>query len=168
MSYSDAFAFIVGVEGKLSLDPKDRGNWTGGKVGVGILKGTKYGVSAAAYPLLDIANLSLSDAQSIFKRDFWDKIAGDALPYGTALLIGDFGYNSGISEAVRTAQRAIGETPDGVLGPRTLGALQAHNPGFAIAFTSYRIVAYSQMALWQDDGHGWTTRAIAAYTKAIA
>lgn len=37
-----------------SNDPNDRGNWTGHNVGVGILKGTKYGIAAHAYPRLDI------------------------------------------------------------------------------------------------------------------
>ena len=35
-----------GHEGGLSLDPNDRGNWTGGKKGSGELRGTKYGIAA--------------------------------------------------------------------------------------------------------------------------
>lgn len=169
MNFSDAFAVVVGIEGKLSLDPEDRGNWTGGQVGVGELKGTKYGVSAAAYPLLDIANLTLADAQALAKREYWDKIAGDVLPYGTALCLFDFGYNAGIHESVRVAQRALGLQDDGVQGPLTLRALQQTPVEiFASRFTVERIKAYHLMAGFEHEGHGWINRANAIYAKAVA
>ena len=99
-TFDDAFAYVVGEEGKLSTDRTDPGNWTKGSVGCGLFVGTKYGISAAAYPLLDIPNLTLADARSVAKRDYWDKLAGDVLPYGTALCLFDFGYNAGISMSV--------------------------------------------------------------------
>jgi hypothetical protein len=37
-------------EGGLSLIRADPGNWTGGKVGKGELRGTKYGIAAHAHP----------------------------------------------------------------------------------------------------------------------
>jgi len=169
VNFTDAFAYVVGEEGKLSMDPEDSGNWTGGKIGVGELKGTKYGVSAAAFPLLDIANLSLSDAQSIAKRDYWDKIAGDVLPYGTALCLFDFGYNAGIREAVRVAQRALQLQDDGILGPLTLRALQqTPTQTFASRFTVERIKAYHLMAGFEYEGDGWINRANETLTKAVA
>ncbi len=46
---------IIGVsEGAYSTDRADRGNWTSGKVGEGLFKGTKYGISAMTYPNMDI------------------------------------------------------------------------------------------------------------------
>lgn len=167
MNFDDAFAYVVGEEGKLSLDPADPGNWTGGKQGLGTLKGTKYGVSAAAYPLLDIANLSLSDAKAIHRRDYWNKLGGDSLPYGTALLLYDFGFNSGLSQAVKTAQHAMNLPVDGVLGGRTMGALQAGFPNFAFAFTAWRVMAYTEMPEWPHVGDGWVVRALTTFTKAL-
>ena len=169
MNFDDAFSYVVGEEGKLSLDPNDRGNWTGGECGVGELKGTKYGVSAASYPLLDIANLSLSDARAVAKRDFWDKIGGDSLRYGIALLLYDFGYNAGIHEAAKCAQRALGLVDDGILGPKTFAALALTNvPVFAMEFTDERLKAYKQMAGYRENGIGWTARALLTEHKAIA
>jgi lysozyme family protein len=169
MTFEDAFAYVVGEEGGLSMDPRDRGNWTGGAVGVGQLKGTKYGVSAAAYPLLDIANLSLSDARSLAKREYWDKLAGDTLPYGSALCLFDFGYNAGIKEAVRVAQRALSIGADGVLGPQTLQSIM-NTPVkiFATNYTEARIEAYQQMPGWPVYGGGWKARANLTCQKAIA
>ena len=169
MNFTDAFAYVVGEEGKLSMDPEDSGNWTGGEIGVGELKGTKYGVSAAAYPLLDIANLSLSDAQTLARREYWNRIGGDILPYGIALCLFDFGYNAGVHEATRVAQRALGLQEDGVIGPLTLKALkQTPVPTFAENFTVERIKAYHQMAGFEHEGAGWINRAKETYYKAVA
>lgn len=169
MNFDDAFAYVVGEEGKLSLDPEDRGNWTSGKIGVGILKGTKYGISAAAYPLLDIPNLSLSDAKAIYLRDYWTKIGGQVLEYGTALCLFDFGVNAGLREAITVAQRSIGIAVDGILGPKTLAAIQSMPPQvFAPLFTQYRIAAYHLMAGFEHEGNGWIARAQLTEQKAIA
>ena len=43
-------AETLAYEGGYSANPKDPGNWTGGKVGVGKLLGTKSGIAAASYP----------------------------------------------------------------------------------------------------------------------
>jgi len=39
MDFDTAFNYLIGNEGALSTDRKDRGNWTSGKVGVGEFKG---------------------------------------------------------------------------------------------------------------------------------
>jgi hypothetical protein len=51
------FDFVVGSEGGFTDNPADPGNWTGGKIGAGECRGTKFGISAGAHPDLDIANL---------------------------------------------------------------------------------------------------------------
>ncbi len=170
MNFTDAFAYVVGEEGKFSDDPKDPGNWTGGKIGVGELKGTKYGISAAAYPNLDIANLSLSDAQPLAKTRYWDRIGGDSLRYGIALCLFDFGYNAGPEEAIKCAQRAC-DLPvvDGILGPKTFAALKLTSIRmFVEGFTAARLKAYSQMPGWAHEGNGWTARANLTAQKALA
>ena len=59
------FDKLIGAEGGFQNDPKDRGNWTSGIIGKGECKGTKYGVSAMAYPDLDIENLTIEQAKKI-------------------------------------------------------------------------------------------------------
>ena len=63
---------ILPHEGGFTIDRNDPGNWTGGKVGKGKLKGTKYGIAANTYPKLDIKNLTVAQAEAIYKRDYWD------------------------------------------------------------------------------------------------
>ena len=93
--FDNAFRAVVGVEGGYTANPLDPGNWTGGKCQIGRCNGTKYGISAASYPSLSIADLTLSDAQVIYRRDYWDKTAGDELPPALALLVFDAAVNSG-------------------------------------------------------------------------
>ncbi len=171
MNFTDAFDFVVGQEGGLSLTASDPGNWTGGRPGLGKLKGTKFGISAKEYPTVDIANLDLDQARVFAKNDYWDTFAGDTLPYGVALLMFDTSYNTGLHEAVLCAQRALGLMVDGVLGVATRAALGAITPetlpAFAKAFTARRIAAYTQMPGWGVNGPGWTHRAMATMESAV-
>lgn len=97
--YNDAYDIILSHEGGFQNIHNDRGNWTSGKVGVGQNKGTKFGITAMSYPNLDIKNLTLDDAKAIYKRDFWDAIAGDKLYPGLALVAFDTAVNSGVGTA---------------------------------------------------------------------
>ena len=46
ITFDEAFKRLIGHEGGYSTDRRDPGNWTGGRVGVGTLKGTKFGLAA--------------------------------------------------------------------------------------------------------------------------
>lgn len=164
-----AFPWVIGQEGGLSLDPRDNGNWTGGHAGAGTLKGTKYGVSAAAYPDLDIANLTLQQAHDIARSKYWTPAGCDQLPPGVALCVFDFAYNAGVRESVRVLQRTVGAKEDGDMGPMTLLAVHEIDPRILIArFTTERINAYMKMSTWSTFGHEWSQRADATCARGIA
>lgn len=169
MSFFDdtAFPWLHDREGGLSLDPHDSGNWTSGKVGVGELRGTKYGVSAAAHPDLDIKNLTVDDARVIAKNEYWDPWHGDSLPPGVALCVFDFAYNAGVEEAIKVLQRSVHAGVDGICGPETIAMVQCRDPAQTIAdFTVERIHAYTLMAAFSTYGKQWIARANLTATKA--
>jgi hypothetical protein len=58
-------------EGGFQNDPDDDGNWTGGKKGVGVNKGTKFGISAKQYPKEDIVGLTEERAIKIYLTDYY-------------------------------------------------------------------------------------------------
>ena len=91
------FDKLIGAEGGFQNDPNDRGNWTSGIIGKGECKGTKYGVSAMAYPDLDIENLTIEQAKKIFYNDYWCKVKADNLPDALSIMVSDTAYNSGCS-----------------------------------------------------------------------
>jgi lysozyme family protein len=94
-NFESAYPVIVGIEAGYSDDPKDPGNWTGGKVGVGELKGTMGGISAAAYPNEDIKNLTPERRKELFRRDYWDRCGCESLSWEKALCLFDAAVNQG-------------------------------------------------------------------------
>ncbi len=159
MNFDEAFKTTVGHEGGLTLNRQDRGNWTSGKVGVGELKGTKYGISAMAYPSEDIKNLTLDRAKQLYKRDYWDKCRCDELPNGLKFHVFDVAVNSGVVRAIQTLQQAAGTKDDGIIGPATLAAVRSKEPcDLLLMFYSFRIAFYTSIGTFGTFGKGWMNR----------
>lgn len=161
-NFTRCFAFTLGAEGGYTDNPADPGNWTGGAVGHGELRGTKFGISAAAYPALEISTLSEADAQAIYQRDFYAPLCGDELALPVAMVAFDAAVNAGLRRSVCWLQQAAGLTADGVLGPKSLAAFKTAD-AFALAREALvrRIDFYSQTPGWGSFGLGWTRRVIA-------
>lgn len=159
MNFDEAFKITVGHEGGLTLHRADRGNWTSGKVGVGELKGTKYGISAMSYPKEDIRNLTLDRAKQLYKRDYWDKCRCDELPNGLRFHVFDTAVNSGVVRALKTLQQAAGSKDDGIIGPATLSAVRSKDQcELLLLFYSFRIAFYTSIGTFNTFGKGWMNR----------
>lgn len=162
MNWDRAFEEIIGHEGKLSLVRTDDGNWTGGKVGKGELKGSKYGVSAKAYPFLDIRNLTLADAKVIARRDYWDVVKCDALPSGVDLVVFDLAYNGGPGRAAVHLQKAAAVKVDMKIGPVTIYAVDQMDPKVLIdRICDSRLAEMKTFSDWEENMRGWTIRVAA-------
>lgn len=85
---------------------------------------TKWGVDQRSHPGVDIKHLSLEQALAIYHAGEWAAVRGDDLPADVALAVFDSAVNVGTDRAVRWLQLAVGATPDGKLGPRTLAAVR--------------------------------------------
>jgi lysozyme family protein len=167
-----AFDLVVGHEGGYTNNPQDPGNWTGGKVGVGSCKGTKYGISAASYPDLDIAGLTLAQAQEIYRRDYWDRAGCPDMSPRLALAVFDAAVNNGVGRAVRWVQGAVGVTVDGSYGPQTRAAVTAavaRDPldlDLAGEVHAQRIFFMAGLDTWRTFGLGWARRLAAVPLQA--
>lgn len=147
MTFDEAFQRLIGHEGGYVNHPADPGGET------------KYGISKRSYPGEDIKNLTLDRAKQIYKRDFWGPAGCDTVPQGIRFDLFDMAVNSGVKAAVRTLQRAVGETPDGVLGPLTLQAIQsADQMRVAIRFNAQRLIFMASLSTWPAFGRGWANR----------
>jgi lysozyme family protein len=167
-NFDRAFDIVVNQEGGLSMNPKDPGNWTGGKVNVGTLKGTKYGIAAASYPTLDILNLTIDQAKAIYKANYWDRVAGDQLPYEIGLPVFDAAINEGVRQAVLQLQVAAGVSPDGVMGPATLSAvMRIDQDKLLIAFMTQEFNFKTHLKIWLTFGLGWLRRGFTIAIDAI-
>ncbi|WP_434278976.1 glycoside hydrolase family 108 protein [Acinetobacter sp. CE-15] len=159
MNFEKAFARLIGHEGGYSTDRNDPGNWTGGKVGKGVLKGTKYGIAANTYPNLDIKNLTLEQAKAIYKKDWWDKLGAEQLHPAIVYQLWDFAVNAGKSRAVKELQQVAGVIDDGILGAKTIAAVKALSvTDVLILLTAERLRFYTSLTTWGTYGKGWTNR----------
>lgn len=108
--FENAFEITMILEGNdsLSLNRKDPGNWTGGKIGKGILKGTKFGIAASSYPNLDIKNLTLEQVKPIYKKVYWD--GGNCSKFAWPLNVAIFDF--GVQSSPARAKKYLGFYPD--------------------------------------------------------
>jgi len=130
----------------------------------GQIKGTKYSISAASYPTLDIKNLRLEEAQAIYEKDFW-KAAGCAdLPPRLAFAVFDTAVNNGVMRATRFLQLAVGAAEDGIYGPATRAAVERAVAGdpddltLAQELHARRIHFMAGLSGWSAYGLGWARR----------
>jgi lysozyme family protein len=159
--FMQAFQVVVGAEGGFTDAAADPGNWTGGRCGAGRCLGTKFGISAAAYPGVDIAGLTLEAARMIYRRDYWTPVQADTLPAPLALLVFDAAVNNGVGRAVRWLQQAVGVSADGVMGPLTITAVAARaGDGAAVLaeFQAQRLAFMAGLPTWRIFGLGWARR----------
>ncbi|MBB3409866.1 lysozyme family protein [Rhizobium sp. BK316] len=167
-NFPECLSITLASEGGLSTERTDPGNWTGGKIGKGTLKGTKYGISAAAFPDIDIRNLTLDDVKPIYKTKYWDEIGGDTLPDGFDLATFDYAVNSGPARALRDAQAVIGVPADGKIGPVTRAKAVTAGTREIKALCARRLSFMQSLAIWKTYGKGWSARVAKIEAKAVA
>ena len=166
-NFSKAFELTIGHEGGFQNDPNDRGNWSTGIIGKGVNRGTKYGVSAMSYPTLDIKNLTVAQAEAIYKKDYWDRNSCDRLPAGVDYLVFDISVNHGVKDGAVFLQQAIGAKPDGDIGPTTLAMVARKNPQEIIEeLCVVRAFDYISLGSFGRYGTGWFRRLMKTLTQA--
>lgn len=162
--FEDCFTRLIGHEGNFTKNPKDPGNWTGGRVGAGQLRGTKYGISAASYPTLDIEKLELEDAKHIYYVDWWLQFGAEHLEPSMIYQMWQFAINAGKGNARRCLQRAARVADDGFIGEKTLDALKAMTlDDMLLRFTAACVRHYTSLNAFgpvSNDyfGRGWMNR----------
>lgn len=88
--------FVLWQEGGVTRDPNDRG---------GI---TKFGISQAAHPNINVLRLTIYEAEEIYYRKYWIGSGADKLPWPVCLHHFDFAVNAGVGQANITL-RACGD-----------------------------------------------------------
>lgn len=167
MSFDLAYQQLSILEGGYSDDPRDPGNWTGGAVNSGELKGTQGGISAAAYPKLDIKSLTPSQIKALYLSDYWDKIKGDLLPDVVAVALFKEAVNMGVAGATRAFQKSLKVDADGVMGQVTVGIATSQPPKLVLEkFLTECAYEYTRMANFAVDGKGWLSRVIQTAVEA--
>ena len=147
MNFDIAFERLIGHEGGFSNHPDDPG------------KQTKYGISKRSYPYEEIENLTLQRAKQIYLTDYWQAAGCDRVPDTVAFDLFDMAVNSGLSTSIKTLQRTVGAVPDGVIGPKTLMAINGMEPARLLArFNGARLNFMTTLPTFSTFGRGWAKR----------
>lgn len=145
--YDKAFDLLMINEGGYVNDKHDKGGET------------KYGISARAYPEFDIKNLTLDDAKRIYFCDYWLRCKCDKLPDCLSVAVFDYAVNSGIKRAIKTLQKILGVTVDGIIGNQTIGACASKPLRETLnKYQDERLDFLISLESFSRYGKGWTTR----------
>ena len=168
-NWGRSLSAVLANEGGYSADPRDPGNWTGGKRGAGVLKGTKKGISAKTYPHLDIKALNDNQIAEIYAANYWRPIRGDDLPGGVDFSVFDYGVQSGPSRSAKDLQRVLGVSVDGRIGPVTVLAAKRAAPRPTIkAHCSRRLSFVKSLNIWNTFARGLGNRVAKAEAMALS
>lgn len=147
MSFDSAFEIVIGNEGGYSAHPQDPGGET------------KYGIAQRSHPHINIQELTIEQAKSIYLSEYWGPICGDSLPPSVAVHVFDAAVNHGVLQSIKLMQRALLVDDDGIIGPATLRAARLVDADkFCRRFCAARLTFYTSLKTWPVFGRGWTNR----------
>lgn len=162
-NFDTALQHVLVHEGGFSNHPED----PGGMTNLGCTK--QVWEEWCGHPVDEKAmrKLTPADVAPLFRKKYWDKVAGDDLPKGLDYAVFDAAINSGPGRAVKWLQEMVGTTPDGVIGPKTLAAVGHHAVKDLISeYQAKRLTFLISLPTWGTFGRGWGRRVMAVKATA--
>ena len=151
MNFDQAFDILLTHEGDYSDHPSD----PGGKTRYGITEEVAREVGYRG----DMRELPIDLAKRIYRDRYWDAVRAEELPEAIRYAMFDAAVNSGVRQAIRWLQRAVGVRDDGVIGPVTLAAVRAANPEQLVRrMLAQRLRFMTGLPNWPSFGRGWARR----------
>jgi lysozyme family protein len=163
-NFDEALKAILKHEGGYVHHPRD----PGGMTNLGVTK--KVWEEWVGHPVgeKEMRALTPDTVAPMYKKKYWDAVKADELPTGLDYLMFDFAINAGPGRAAKTMQKAIGTTPDGAIGPKTMAALKAADPADLIAkFSMEKELFYKALPTFATFGKGWLRRVDEAKSHAV-
>ena len=120
--------FILKWEGGFVDDPADLGGATNKGVTIGTFTQFCKSKGRPVPSVQDLKNITDSDWKEIIKSLYWDRWkADDIKSQPLANILVDWVWASGV-HGIKRPQRILGVAPDGLVGPKTIEALNASDP----------------------------------------
>jgi len=139
--------------------------WSGWEIVHAVLAKEK---SLAKASVVLYFNMELRNAVlEFYKKSFWDKMRlSEVRSQNTAEEVFVFGVNAGISKAIKLAQKVVGVSVDGVIGSKTLEALNKFDEAeFSAEYDVEEIKYYEGLVAGNSNFRkyltGWKNRAVA-------
>ena len=164
MDFETAFRKVIALEGGFRLHQ----NATEGDV-------TYAGIYRKAHPswegwdYIDKGATPPTElVRSFYKTHYWDVFEG--IDEDKRYILYEFAVNGGIKKATKIAQVVAGTVPDGIIGPKTIAAINRMDTELFIAqYTIARIKHYLDLANRDPKRYeiylrGWLNRTMKALT----
>lgn len=130
--------FIKSWEGGFANDPYDRG----GATNMGVTIGTFRSVYGKNKTVEDLKAITEEQWMHIFKVYFWDKWRADEIKdQSLANILVDWVWASGPA-TIKRVQRILSVSVDGVVGPKTIAAVNSKDPQTLFASIKYLRQSY--------------------------
>lgn len=166
-SFNIFYPLLSELEGgyqNLTSDPGNRNS-------LGVYVGTNWGISARFYEdilghpptVQEMKNLSKDEAKQIYKTHFWNKLRASQINnQAVANTIVDMQVNSGrggrIAQEVLRDRFNINISVDGIVGPKTIFAINSVNANqFVVKYNEARVAYYKQIGN-ASFINGWLNR----------
>ncbi len=151
MDFDQAFTKLLGHEGGYVNHPND----PGGETNWGVTKAVArdFGYMGA------MRDMPRDTAKRIYRVKYWDAVKADEMPAAVRYPLFDAAVNSGVGQAARWLQRALGVADDGKIGAITIAkAKQSDGVAVATAMLGQRLQFMTNLSTWPAFGKGWARR----------
>ena len=161
-------------EAALSATLKHEGGWADNPKDPG--GATMKGVTLATFRRLvkpdatkaDLRAINAEQVAVVYRKGFWSQIMADELPAGVDFALFDYAVNSGPSRAVKAMQALVGAKADGVVGPKTLKAVdETDEADLIMELCAQRLAFVKRLKTWPTFGRGWEKRIAAVRALAL-
>jgi lysozyme family protein len=159
--FDTAVALVIELEGgeRLTNHPGDRGGLT------------RFGISQAANPGVDVARLTREQAEEIYRGRYWQAVRGDELPGPLALAVFDAAVLHGPDAAIAMLQQALRVHVDGLCGPQTLRAAQPAGLATIERFLGIRLEEFDEIVSLRPSQRqwlrGWRARVLRVHRECV-
>jgi len=157
--FEECLARVLKHEGGYVNDPLD----SGGRTNLGVTQ--RVWEEFVGHPVseADMRALTPQKVAPMYKIKYWNPSYCAVLPKGLDYVVFDFAVNAGTGRSVKTLQQAIGCVADGVIGPKTMAAINDANSKDLIAkFSDARADFYQGIVARKPDQarfiKGWLNR----------
>lgn len=158
-NWAACYKAVLKHEGGYVNHPKD----PGGMTNLGVTKRVWESYIGKPVGEAEMRALTPAVVEPLYRKNYWDAVAGDELPGGLDFSVFDYAVNSGTSRAGKTLQRVVGAKPDGAVGLQTIAKVREYcdKMGVAVLIEEYndsRLAFLQGLSTWGTFGKGWSRR----------
>ena len=163
-NFARSLSLVLKHEGGWSDHPADPGGAT--MKGVTLANFRRFVKPGATKD--DLRKITDEQVATVYRRFYWDAVAGAELPGGIDYAVFDFAVNSGPDRAAKYLQGIVGAKQDGKIGPATLKAAKGMMQATVINdLCDKRMAFLNGLKTWPTFGKGWTSRVSAVRAEAL-